>query len=454
MYVNLKEYEQRLADYQKATRLYEQRAEGHIDYNFEAEGYRPPSVLSIFCVGLEHFLPNKIVTTQGGLFRASNESGINNPQSLLFGKVDLLFNVSFVISLLALIFTFSTITGEKEEGTLRLVMSNPVPRWQMLVAKIIGNYVILLVPFLLSILIALIVLNTSGIVPIFSAKILLPFLVVLFITLLFILAMFNLGILVSTLTHRSITSLVALLFVWTVLVLSLPKISPMIADILHPVKSVQVVELEKSLVRENLARELRNKRAELYNKIVAEYALENPFEAVRAEAMNKSEKGKKVEATYFEAVKVLEQQYEQRINEETRKIEQEWDNHRNAQAAIAMNLSRMSPVSCYSYIVSGISGTGVPEVRNLIVNAGRFQDEVKANLYDNFIVRWYGNYVTTFDFKKGFYPQKAPVPQLNYRHTTLSEALQAEWVDIILLLLFNIAFFAASYVSFLRYDVR
>lgn len=61
MYVNLKEYEQRLADYQEAVRLYQQRAEGSINPDFQADGYRPPSLLSIFSVGLEYFLPNKVI---------------------------------------------------------------------------------------------------------------------------------------------------------------------------------------------------------------------------------------------------------------------------------------------------------------------------------------------------------------------------------------------------------
>ncbi len=68
MYVNMKEYEQRLADYQEAVRLYQQRSEGNIPWDFQAEGYRPPSVLSIFSVGLEYFFPNKIVTSRGGAF--------------------------------------------------------------------------------------------------------------------------------------------------------------------------------------------------------------------------------------------------------------------------------------------------------------------------------------------------------------------------------------------------
>lgn len=454
MYVNLKDYEKRLADYQEAVRLYEQRAKGNIGWDFHAEGYRPPSVLSIFSVGLEYFLPNKFVTSREGDVRATNESGVSNPQSLLFGKVDLLFNVGFIISLLALIFTFSTITGEKEDGTLRLVMSNPVPRWQVLLAKISGNYIVLLVPFLLSILISLLVLNTSGVVAISSAQVRSSFLVILFVTLVFILSMFSLGILVSTLTHRSITSIVALLFVWTVLVLSLPKISPMIAEIIYPVQSQQVVSLQKLLARQNLEKELDQKRRELYSRIRTDFGLDGRF----AVAGGGTEAERNANAKYDEAKKPLEEEYQRRINEEVRKHEQHYHNRRRIQEAIAMNLSRISPVSCYTYVISEVSATGVLEMNNLAVDADRFQNEVKENIYDKIIINSYGGTgggsATMIRNAEGFDPQKAPVPYLNYQHTTLSKALQAEWVDILLLSLFNVVFFALSHVRFLKYDVR
>ncbi len=75
--------------------------------------------------------------------------------------------------------------------------------------------------------------------------------------------MFDLGVLVSTLTHRSITSIVVLLFVWTVFVLSVPKISPMVAEILYPVESQQIENLREALVRKNLEAELDQRRREL-----------------------------------------------------------------------------------------------------------------------------------------------------------------------------------------------
>jgi ABC-type transport system involved in multi-copper enzyme maturation permease subunit len=96
----------------------------------------------------------------------------------------------------------------------------------------------------------------------------------IFVTLLFILSMLNLGIFVSTLTHRSITSIVTLLFFWTVLILLVPKISPMIAKIIYPIQSEQVVNLQKLLVRQNLERELARERSKVYDQIFTAMGLD------------------------------------------------------------------------------------------------------------------------------------------------------------------------------------
>ena len=62
MFVTMKNYDQRFAEYQDSESLYQKRAEGRLHYNFQAEGYRPPSKLSFFSIGLEYYLPTKVVT--------------------------------------------------------------------------------------------------------------------------------------------------------------------------------------------------------------------------------------------------------------------------------------------------------------------------------------------------------------------------------------------------------
>ncbi len=186
MYVSREDYEQRLAAYQREHDTYRQHhgtPEPPVTGREEAQGFRPPSVLSIFASGLDPFLPDKVATSYTGLFRTLKEAGTGNPQSLLFGKADLLFNVTFIVSLVALIFTFNCISGERERGTLRLMIANAVPRSRILLSKIAGKYIALLVPFTISILIALLVLGGSTTVSIGSPQVRLVVLLILAATL-------------------------------------------------------------------------------------------------------------------------------------------------------------------------------------------------------------------------------------------------------------------------------
>jgi len=453
MYAALKNYEQRLTEYRESMRLYEQKSQGKITYNFRAEGYRPPLQRSVFAIGLEDYLPNKVLTERGGNFAISNEKGINNPQALLFGRLDFLFSAGFVLSILALIFTFSSISGEKEKGTLRLIVANSAARSQVYLAKVLGNFLVFLIPLIIAMLIGVLLLNASSVLNPFSGEFFQAFIVIFLVTLLFIFAMLNLGMLVSTLTHSSITSMAAVVFVWVILVLAVPRISPMIAEVVYPVKSEQVVNIEKQLIRENLEKELDLQRRELFEKLMAAYDLDPGFTTTRPEGAMK-----KAYAQYDEEKIPLEEKYRQRLNTALINIEREFANNLQTQSRIAVNLSRISPASCYSYVISEISGNGPRETGNFYENAREFQNEVREALYDKYIVKTYGGRWGTSSSTQtaeGFELGKLKVFHMsNYKHISLGAALRSEWIDILLLVFFNILFFAAGFVAFNRYDVR
>ena len=444
--------------------MYRQHYGKKIGTNVEARGFRPPSVLSIFAVGLEHFMHDKVFTSRSGLFRTVKESGINNPQSLLFGKVDLLFNVGFVVSLAALIFTFNSISGEKETGTLRMTIANSIPRSQILLAKVVGNYVALLIPFVISLLIALIILDASSDVSILSSQVYPSLLVIVLVTFLFILVMVILGICISTLTHTSITSIVMLLFVWVIFALALPKASPMIAEIIYPTESRSIISLRKEIVREEIQGELDEERRELFVQCLRAHGVPLPTkDTFKPPSFLTDGVEKEAYTKYDREAAALNEEYEKRIANEIRKIEQDYRNKRNVQASIAMNLSRISPVSCYTYLVSELSGTGVKEPDNFMENAQRYQDEVKRAIYDNILVKIYGGPKkgeTVSEFKmsgetvEGFDPKQASIPDMRYQYTTLTEALEASWTDILLLFLFSILFFTGAFLLLRKYDVR
>ena len=474
MYVNQKDYERRLASYQREHQTYRQRyGVPSMPLSLaEAQGFRPPSVLSIFASGLNPFVPDKVFTSPSGFFRTVKEPGADSPQSLLFGKADFLFNVMFVVSLAALIFTFDSISGEKEEGTLRLMIANAIPRSQILLSKLVGKYVVLLIPFIMSVLIALLILDASPDVSIVSSQVWPALLVILMATLLFIFGMVSLGVCISAFTTHSMGSIVMLFFVWAMFILGVPRLSPMVAEIIYPVEAGNVFSFNKRIVKEDIEKEFEqvkketidSKRDEEREPLIKEATERSKEIGTRVrksgrepsledfKELNKklNERLREIEAKYESQKQRLFDECRRRIASELRKIEQDYRNRKNVQLSIAMNLARMSPVSCYAYIVSGLSGTGVAEPDNFIRNAQRFQDHVKQILYDK-VYRRFDKTIIVEGFN---YSDPPSFPDMRYRYLSLTEALQIHWPDMLLLGLFDVLFCSLAFMKFNKYDVR
>lgn len=461
VYVSLKDYEQRLESYQTSNQQYVHRSRGHVDADFQAEGYRAPSPLSVFARGLKDLLNLKVTTARDGNARIESRLDNTNLQAILFGRIDFVYIVSTVLSILAFIFTFSSITSEKEMGTLRLILSNPIPRSNIIIAKIIGTYLLFLVPFSLSLLISLLILHTSSFFSLGSMDNLFAIPVMLTITLLFILCIFCLGVLISVLSRSSIVSIVVVLLIWVVWALVIPKMGPMIAQITYPIQSRQVIDGQTRMVQENLQSELKTKINRLLVSTMMGSGilnLKNFTPSGHFKLYVGQDEKKKIKEDFDQKKAVLEQEYEKRINEATGKIENEYAKKRRIQTSIAMNLSRLSPICCLTYAFSELAGTGTCEIDSFTRKANQFQELVQQEVYDNFQsidMALMGKSMNIEGAKEGIDPNDIQVPELpNYRHTTLGEAIQTCWVDILLLVLFSALFFGGSFVKFLKYDAR
>jgi ABC-type transport system involved in multi-copper enzyme maturation permease subunit len=334
-----------------------------------------------------------------------------------------------------------------------LIISGSVRRGEILLAKIVGNYVVLLVPFVIALLAALIILNTSPDIPVWSLGLWGVLLTITLITLLFMLAMVSLGICVSTLTHGSMASIMMLFLVWVMAVLGIPKMSPMIAEAVYPIESRNVVDLAARIAREDIEKEFNEKKSDLFKRCRAEFGVTGG--GVTTSPSTEAEK--KAYGKYDQEVGALDNECQRRIADAIRKLEQDYRNRRNVQASLAVNLSRISPVSCCTYLISGLAGTGPAEPDKFTENAERYQEQVKTAIYDNWILKDYrlgGSRAMSSDKAPGFDPSKVSVPDIKYEYTTMAEALRAGWIDILLLFGFNALFFAVAFWRFNRYDVR
>jgi ABC-type transport system involved in multi-copper enzyme maturation permease subunit len=198
----------------------------------------PPEPLSVFSKGITGQVGNRVKILLGDvptLAAGKTEAG-DNPFLASFFSIDFVDIAAIVFSLLALIFSYDALTREKEDGTLRLQLSNSLGRSTLLTGRILGILLTLLPVLAFSFLLSVVLIFFSRNVFFTAAE--WGRIAILFAVSLLYLAVFVLfGLLVSSRSKTSVTSLVFCLFLWVVFVFLIPNVSANFAESFVPVQS-------------------------------------------------------------------------------------------------------------------------------------------------------------------------------------------------------------------------
>jgi ABC-type transport system involved in multi-copper enzyme maturation permease subunit len=447
--VQYMDYAAKDAAYRDAVRTFEDNHKEMRDFVMSASVFRPPSPLASLSAGVEALLPTSIDTV--GLVRDTgvttafaNTSGLGNPFRFLYGPLDLATIAAVVLSVLAVLFVFNGVSGEKERRTLAQVFANAVPRSTLITAKMAAAFVLIAAAFLTGLLIGVLVLAIQGFEVWGRAGTLAPFLIAAGLALVYIFVMVNLGLLVSTRARSSLSAIVTLVMAWVALFMLVPKVAVIASKIARPVKSQQVVDLEKGQVRAQLEKEGEGEIDKLRKTMpgIKDMTMDAFFKAKR-------EKNPLID-DYQKKQDEIQSSYRERIDAEMAKLDAFYGTQRDGQTRLAKNLSRLSPVSCFLHAVTEIAGTGLAEVGRLKENKTAFASLLENEISRKLKMLRFGNMAMGED---GF-DRDAPASKFVYREGTLRDELAGVWPDMALLLFYGILFFAGAYVSFLRYDLR
>jgi ABC-type transport system involved in multi-copper enzyme maturation permease subunit len=378
-------------------------------------GFRPPNPFSVFVFGLEDRLATQVYATVWET-REVEERRYENPLYRLFVTPDYAHIVNIVISLLALLFVFDSICGEKESGTLKILLSNSVPRDLVLLGKWIGGYLSLSVPLLAALLGGVTYVALAGAVQL-DGPFLSRFGWVATLSLLYVSVFFALGMMISTVTHKASTALLVALSVWICWILVIPNLAPMLARIIAPVPTLQKLGAEKAAIdRETSARVERVQRSMLgYGR-----------EAAR-----------------------LQHELWQEANHRKAKIDEYYVDALQSQIDWNRNLARISPSGSFLFAATDLAGTGVELSSSFDQDVRRFGEELSA---------WVGEWHDAYHGRDGMHLEDGwlqldAIPALRVHPTYLDDTLPTALTDILLLVVFNVLFFMLSYLFFLRYDV-
>ena len=188
--------------------------------------YKKPSPLHFCAAGGETLLPDKVDTPYSRNRFWSLEYPDANISMKNVGpdvsQIDWAFIIGYILSLIALLFTFDAISSEREHGTLRLMLANAIPRHTVLIGKFLGALVSITIPFMLAMLVNLLMLSSASEVHL-NTEAWGRLGIILFIALLYTCLFLALGLLVSARVQRSAVSLVILLLTWVTFVAFMPS---------------------------------------------------------------------------------------------------------------------------------------------------------------------------------------------------------------------------------------
>ncbi|MFB0554326.1 MAG: ABC transporter permease subunit [Phycisphaerae bacterium] len=367
-------------------------------------------------------------------------AGLKNFKMPFVPELDWAFIIIVIFSLYALLLAFRGISGEKEVGTLRLVLSNSLRRNQVLLAKYFSILLTVGIPLILGGLVSLSVVSIF--LPEALSLMLVPRIGLMLLLTFFYLSIFVfLGLFVSSLVTRSSVVLLILLAAWILFVFVVPNLSGILSDKLTDVpseyqsaKQVSSILKEQVWARIDKVRE-RVKRGELTME-----------EVIRRETDRAYEEGQ----------------------EEVRKHYAGYENAMKHRANVARNLSRISPTALFQFASESLADTGPRREERFLKDA-----RVYSSVYDNYILEKVGRLVGTSDWSFGAsitvngksidisspHPQeyegdKSDFPHFAESSPNLAYNMQQAALDLAGLAIWNLILSILAFAAIARCDVR
>ena len=435
--INHRSYRQSLVDYQEAVKL-ANIEETTINLKMPLEPdlevsklILQPTPMSVFANGLADALPSYLGITRNGITQGP-PALVSASLSYLLGHLDFLFIVGTVFSLLALLFTFDAVAGEREAGTLRITLANSLPRDVFLWSKLIGGYLVFVVPFLISLLFGLLVLVWQGF-PLGEPDIFPRVLTLILVSLLYIGVFFAIGTVISTYLDNSKTALIVAFTVWVFAVLITPRVGFLAAKIIAPTRTSQSVYMEKTAMRDDFNAALEKQKT----KFVMEVPPDEQGHIVIGPEISK-----KIE----ERMKPLEEEYRSKFQDQSNELDRNYQRETERQEQIGEMLSRVTPTSSLIYLATNLTQTGKGTRTNYSQAGDRYYDMLHTDVFSKIRDHVTARIITPEDTVTITQPPRVEI-------ATLDETFRQSVMDVLLLCFFAVILTTVAFLKFFRSDI-
>jgi len=459
MPVLVSDYQERLKQYNDAFAANEAELRKVKVYkNITPTIYRCPNVLSVFSEGLEKRLGYSAKIELDNIPELSAVSTGINPYLSIYPVLDVSLVFKIVMSVLALLVAYDVIAGERERGTLKLVLSGTVARYQVLAGKLLAGLATLVIPLTMAFIVGVLIFEFFPLVDLAGSD------------------WVRIGLMY-------LASLIFLSAFWIVCVIVIPNGSGYLARKIRPLEPEERLESELKLVAESRDRELK----EINERIRSSWAGSTAGGAFNRNYILVCDKRG---LEHWKKSSVLKQPIKIKYADKFLEVKQKHLSNLFKQKYLANNFSRTSPISLFENIMSALAGTD-------LARAQYFMDRVR--MHRNSVVAYIRSKTADFSSlsyftrsKEGdweehnkilepgrvatneaerkrvwdaFYKWRdkkvAETPALNLQdfpqfiyQPSVAKSFNRAIPDLALLTFISVLFFVLSFVAFMRYDVR
>lgn len=366
-----------------------------------------------------------------------------NPSLILAGNWDFHFVMKIILSLFAFLFAYDAVSGEKESGTLRMLLSNPVSRSRIILGKMLGRFLSLAVVITLVFLIGLMLVSLDESIALTNEN-RLRILFIFLGSLAYLGVFFAIGIMTSCLTNQSIVSLLLSLLIWAMLVFAIPKASVSAISLFKHPPTPAELEAKKVALAKDMYVKFQLSTLEPARRWMTRPSGEvPPGEFYRRQREFEMEVGKLRRENESEHLDRLYRLYEEHMNQQ-RDVDR-----------LAGRFARLSPAACYDYFLTELTETSPGDFYHFIDQLSGYQKGFRKFVSDMMLsqevrpIVW--NQQDPFKYTR---PDLRQIPSFDYHGRPWLDRWRAALGDFGLISLYLALAFFISYLRFLKYDPR
>ena len=432
--------------------------------------YKSPSSLAFIADGGNAYLPGRISNGEswsksGPGWKVKSNWWLNygtvNPDAKDFlpqaTKIDWAFIITYLLSFIPLLFTFDALSGEREQGTLRLCLANPISRHLLLIGKFLGTLITVLIPFVFAVLLNLAVISVDSWTQLNAAdwgRLGLVLLIAFSYAGIFV----GLGLMISAGTREPRVSLVILLLIWVATVVFMPStLGTLSTKWMPPLQTIDQFHAARDAALKQIDTDYNDRLNAIKEKknpnLLSLSDLQKLFETSPETARAAAEKLMAAYETEGDEELALKAELVNRDVETRERFNRQYLEAQIAQVQRARGVTRFSPAAIVQYALESMAGTGFNRHLQYLEHVHDYTKQFRQFIVDTDRADTESRHL--IGIREGMSEKpfsSEAIPKFEDK-IAFSDTFNTATLDLLLLVLLLGVFFSGAFLIFLRSEV-